>query len=123
MSRGRTPFSTDSQCTTGYLLSYIHVGIRFKGGLSYNTGGHHLGCTVTSPLVHLYGKATLYADEEVNDLNLGGIPLNLLANTRQTGLGARWKLPLSLGLGYAYDYSPGGQIYVAAEYFNKDLRI
>ena len=102
-----------------YLLSYTHIGLRLKGGLSYNAGRHHLGLLATLPMVHLYGRSTLYADEEINDLQLGGTPLNLLANTRQTGLGARWKTPGSIALAYAYDYGSQGQVYVSAEYFAK----
>lgn len=102
-----------------YLVSYTHIGLRFKGGLSYNAGRHHLGLLATLPLIHLYGRATLYADEEINDLMLGGGPFNLLANTRQTGVSTRWKSPFSLGLGYAYDYGDEGQVYVSAEYFTK----
>lgn len=102
-----------------YLATYTHAGVRFKGGLSYNASGHHAGLMITSPLLHVYGKGTLYADDEINDLRILGTTLDLLANTRQTGLKARWKIPMSLGLGYAYDYSSRGQVYVAAEYFQK----
>jgi len=102
-----------------YLITYIHAGIRFKGGVSYNAGEHHLGLLITSPLLHLYGKGTLYADNVVSDVNSGGLNFNLLANTRQSGLSTRWKVPLSLGLGYAYDYNADGQLYFSAEYFNK----
>ncbi len=97
-----------------YLVTYVHAGIRFKGGLSYNAGDHHLGLLITSPLLHLYGKGTLYADDVVSDVNAGGLNFNLLASARQSGLSARWKVPLSLGLGYAFDYNADGQLYFSA---------
>lgn len=101
-----------------YLVSYTHVGMIYSAGVSYNAGGNHLGLLVCSPLVHLYGSATLYADFEVNDLPLGpNLMYNILADTRQTGLGARWKEPLRVSLGYARDIGSAGQLYVAAEYF------
>jgi hypothetical protein len=112
-----TLFPPIANVTSDYQLNYTHVGIRFKGGLSYNARRHHLGLLISSPLIHLWGKGTLYADNEISDLKQGPLIFNLLANTRQTGLVPRWKVPLSLGLGYAYDYNDLGQIYFAAEYF------
>ncbi|MHA4808015.1 hypothetical protein ACX0G9_07905 [Flavitalea flava] len=104
-----------------YLANYTHLGIRFKGGLSYNASGHHLGLLITAPILRVYGKGIIYGDEVINDLKLliGGLSANFLASTRQTGVNARFKTPLSLGLGYAYDYNARGQIYFAAEYFDK----
>lgn len=103
-----------------YQVNYSHIGLRIKGGLSYNEGRHHLGLTVSSPLLHIGGSATLYADMEIANLVFPGIDtVNFLANTRQTGLKPRVKLPLSIGVGYAYDYSKTGQLYFAAEYFAK----
>jgi hypothetical protein len=115
-----TLFPPVASVQQNYLATYTHIGVRFKGGLSYNASGHHAGLLITSPLLHVYGKGTIYADDEINDLRVvGNTALNFLANTRQTGLKARWKIPMSLGLGYAYDYSSRGQVYVAAEYFQK----
>jgi hypothetical protein len=68
-------------------------------------------------MVHVWGKSSIYANAEINDLVIGGINFNFLANSRQTGLGANYKVPYSIGLGYAIDYSEKGQIYVSAEYF------
>ncbi|HWK06448.1 MAG TPA: hypothetical protein VNS58_22595 [Puia sp.] len=113
-----TLFPPVASATYNYLATYTHIGVRFKGGLSYNAAGHHAGLLISSPLLHILGRSTLYADNEVNDLRIAdNLNLNLLANTRQTGLGARWKSPVSLALGYAYDYSSSGQIYFVAEYF------
>jgi len=42
--------------------------------------------------------------------------LNFLASTRQTGLKEKYRMPLSIAGGYAYDAS-WGQIYFSTEYF------
>jgi hypothetical protein len=101
-----------------YLASYLHVGIRFKAGLSYDEDRSHLGLTISSPLLHVAGSASILSDNVVNNLRLGSDTLNLLANSRQEKLKAAYKMPLSIGFGYAYDLK-SGQIYFAAEYFNK----
>jgi hypothetical protein len=101
-----------------YLASYFHAGIRFKGGMSYDDDKSHLGLTISSPLLHLAGSASILSDNVVNNLKLGSNTLNLLANSRQEKLKATYKMPLSIGFGYAYDLK-NGQIYFAAEYFNK----
>ncbi|RFM27450.1 hypothetical protein DXN05_15650 [Deminuibacter soli] len=107
-----------SSSEESYLLSYLNVGLQLKGGLAYNNGRHHLGLTVGLPQVQIGGRGTLLSDFEVNNIRDElDINFNLLANTRQTSLHNKYKTPLSIGLGYAFDYSSSGQIYLAAEYF------
>jgi hypothetical protein len=101
-----------------YLASYFHAGIRFKAGLSYDVDRSHLGLTVSSPLLHVAGNASILSDDVANNIGSGSSALNLLANTRQDKLKSTYKMPLSIGFGYACDYK-NGQIYFAAEYFNK----
>ncbi|KIO75276.1 hypothetical protein TH53_21480 [Pedobacter lusitanus] len=97
---------------------YTYAGVRLKFGLAYDSGNHHWGLLLSSPLAKLYSRATFIAD--INSTNLTdpetGVVSNLLASTRQTNLRAKWKMPLSLAGGYAYDYGRG-QIYLAAEFF------
>jgi hypothetical protein len=114
-----TLYSPMASSQEHYLISYTHAGIRFKAGIAYETGRHHLGLLVSSPLLRLGGRGTLLSNNSITNLKLAGIDFNLLADTRQTHLKSRWKTPLSLALGYAFDYSNSGQIYVAAEYFAK----
>lgn len=103
-----------------YSVNYTHVGIRFKAGFSYNENNHHLGLLITSPLLRLWSNATLLSDITINNIKF--IPdapaLSLLANSRQENLKVAWKTPVSIALGYTYDYGKG-QIYVATEYFSK----
>lgn len=106
-----------------YLASYFHIGVRFKGGLSYDEGKSHFGLTISSPLLHVMGTANILSDNEINNLKIGlggdvGDTVNFLANARQQKLKATYKMPFSVGFGYAYDYKKG-QLYFAAEYFNK----
>lgn len=103
---------------TYYLANYTHIGLRFKAGLAYSANRHHFGLLVSAPLIHLWGKGTI-----VSDLMLSNIwdpeilkYEDLMANTRQEKLKARWKMPLSLGAGYSYNYGRG-HLYFAAEYF------
>ncbi|GAO41693.1 hypothetical protein [Flavihumibacter petaseus] len=103
-----------------YQLNAWSVGGRIKGGISYRPNGHHaFGLMITSPLVNLMGSATLLADEEISDLQwIPGIPLNVLASTRQTNLKSKWKMPVSIAAGYTWDFEKG-QLYLASEYFGK----
>jgi hypothetical protein len=97
---------------------YTYAGIRLKFGVAYDSGNHHWGLLLSSPLAKLYSRASFIGD--INSSNLHdtetGQTTNLLASTRQTNLRARWKMPMSLAGGYAYDYGKG-QIYVSAEYY------
>lgn len=102
-----------------YQVSYTSVGLRFRAGLSYEAGRHHLGLVLSTPLIHLHGNGTLFSDNaliNIKDDLLGDF--NVLASTRQTKLKSKWKAPLSIALGYALDI-PKGQIYIAGEYFTR----
>lgn len=103
-----------------YDINYTHIGLKFKAGIAYDVKRHHFGLVVTSPLVHISGSGTLLVDNAINNIPdaYDGIPFSSLANLRQTGLKSKWKMPLSIALGYAYDYGKG-QLYFAAEYFQR----
>lgn len=101
-----------------YLATYTHVGIRFKAGAAYDAGLNHVGITVSSPLLHVGGKAGILSDLVITDLNLDGDTISFLANARQVKLKSTFKMPLSIAFGYARDFKKG-QIYFAAEYFNR----
>ena len=63
------------------------------------------------------GKGQLLSDFVVTDLRDSPTDtLNLLASTRQTGLKEKWRMPLSIACGYAYD-APWGLLYFSTEYF------
>jgi hypothetical protein len=100
-----------------YKVSHYNAGINFKLGLAYDESRHHLGLTVTSPLVKLKGNGEILTDYVITDLRIAPTDtLNLLASTRQTKLKENWKMPLSIAAGYAYDLDRG-QIYFSSEYF------
>lgn len=102
-----------------YLATYNHIGLKFKLGVAYDGGPHHVGLMVTTPLIHIGGSAELVSDQLiVNMMFAQGFFFNILANSRQTKLAVKVKTPLSVAGGYCYDL-PKGKIYVAAEYFPK----
>ncbi len=104
---------------SSYSISYWHAAMRFKGGVSYDEDKHHIGLIVTSPLLSVKGKATLTSEVAVSDLHVldgSNTVYNLLASGRQEKLPVKYKIPLSIGAGYAYDYDKG-QFYVSGEYF------
>ncbi|WP_343669280.1 hypothetical protein [Chitinophaga sp.] len=112
-----TPFTG---VTSSYEASYTHIGIRFKAGLSYDAGRHHFGLLLSSPMISIKGTATVQSDMAISNLRISadnGIILNIMANDRQTGLSAKYKLPFSIAAAYAIDYNKG-QVYLAAEYFH-----
>lgn len=103
---------------TSYQLTYLHVGLRFKLGIAHESGRHHLGLLITSPMLTLWGRGSLSSDIIVNNLRLppSATKASLLANSQQNGLKAKYKEPLSLAISYAYDYGYG-QLSVTGEYF------
>jgi hypothetical protein len=103
-----------------YTAGYYNVGIRFKGGLAYDNERHHLGLTLSSPLLHVAGSGNILSDNQTSDLIMPqeADTVNLLANSRQRSLKVNYKMPFSVALGYAIDYK-GGQFYAVAEYFSR----
>lgn len=109
---------------SSYQINYWNVGLRFKFGVSYENGPHHLGALLSSPRLNVKGNATITNDLVINDLHIvpgTAINFNLLANGRQTGLPVKYKDPLSIALGYGLDYGRG-EIFVTGEYFMKVRR-
>ncbi|MBN9386179.1 MAG: hypothetical protein J0H74_35805 [Chitinophagaceae bacterium] len=103
-----------------YLNTYTHIGVRFKTGLAYDIGARdHLGLLLTFPLLRISGFSTVVADNEINNIRLdSSFTWNLLATTRQTDLKAKYKMPISLALGYTHDFGTE-QLFFTAEYFAK----
>lgn len=102
-----------------YLANTGNTGLKVNAGISYDISDkHHLGLTVSSPFLGLLGNANIISDNEIVNLRLGGSSLNLLANTRQSKLKSKWKMPISIAGGYIYHHKKG-ELYIAAEYFAK----
>jgi hypothetical protein len=115
-NNGLPPIVNDQE---EFQVSHYNAGMNFKAGLAYDFLRHHLGLTVTSPLVKLKSNGEILSDDIVTDLRLTPTDtINLLASSRQTKLKENWKMPLSIAGGYAYDTN-WGQIYVSAEYFSR----
>jgi hypothetical protein len=103
-----------------YQVNYLNIGMRFKAGFAYNPSeNQHLGLMFSSPLLRIGGSGTVQSDLIVNNLRIDtSFTDYLLANTRQTGLKSKYKLPFSVALGYTVDLNDW-QVYVSAEYFAK----
>jgi hypothetical protein len=102
-----------------YLAGSTNINLGIKAGLSFDIApNQNIGIVVSSPFMHLYGKAELYSDFIVNNLKLGPLDLFLLANTKQSSLKSKWKMPLSAAAGYSYNFGKG-HLYLATEYFTK----
>jgi hypothetical protein len=107
---------------SSYQISYWNIGVRFKFGVSYESGPHHLGLLISAPRLNIKGSGTITNDMIINDLHaVPGSPiiLNVLGNSRQTGLPVKYKDPFSIALGYGFDYGSGGEIFLTGEYFTK----
>jgi hypothetical protein len=115
-STGLSPVSNSEY---SYEVTHYSAGLKGKAGVAYDIQRHHIGLTVTSPFAKIKGNAEMLNDNVVTDLLLTPQDtINLLATTRQTKLKEKWKTPLSIALGYAYDVK-WGQIYVCTEYFTR----
>lgn len=103
-----------------YLANYTQIGLQFKAGLAYSAGKHHFGLMVSSPLVHIWGRGSIVSDQMTSNIwsTYDNDFSDFLASTRQEKLKARWKMPLSVAAGYAFEYGRG-QLYFATEYFLK----
>lgn len=103
-----------------YIANYKNYGARMKVGIGYENGHHHLGLTITTPILHLKGDGNITSDITLvnSKQDVSSPPLSVFANTRQVELAAKWKMPLSIAMGYLYQYKRN-QLYIAAEYFSK----
>jgi hypothetical protein len=111
-------YPPNAAVSSQYSAIYVQSAFRLKLGLSYNHRRHHLGWMFTSPLWRIGGHATLVSDLDIHNLGAPPLSFNLIASTRQTRLPVSYKLPFTAALGYAYDYSSRGQLYIALEYFS-----
>ncbi len=102
-----------------YLMHSRVYNLGIKAGLSYELSPkHHLGLLLTLPNIHLSGKGDLIMEYTINNLKLFNDEVFLIASSKQTKVSSRWKTPLSIAGGYAFNYGKG-QLYFSAEYFAK----
>jgi len=115
-----TVFPPIASAESYYLNTYTHIGFRVKAGLAFDAGDRdHLGLLISSPLVHIAGSSTIVADNQISNIkDATTFTFYFLATTRQTNLPARFKIPLSIALGYTHDFG-NSQLFFSAEYFSK----
>lgn len=104
-----------------YDVSRYNIGLRFRAGIAYDDSPNHFGLTFTTPMMKLIGSGRVLSDNMISNLTIpesSPLAFNLLATTRQTGLKQQWKIPFSVGFGYAREL-PWGKIHLASEYFHR----
>ena len=122
--------SADSASFTAQQLSennsiINHVGLLYKVGFSFQSNGHKLGVTATSPNIKIWGRANASAAQiEYNMDRLGAAAptpffslSSLLVESQNRKLDVNYKLPWSFALGYEYEFPKGTRIMFASEVF------
>ncbi len=85
------PITTVSE---DYTASFRQAGVRAKIRMAWElTDNHHMGLLVTTPVLRLGGKGTVFSNIEVSNLYLGGATINLLASSRQNRPAVRLEKP------------------------------
>lgn len=116
---GNPTFPPISGVSQTYSASYRHAALRVRLGLAYDLSPeHHFGLLLITPGWRIAGKGTILANTEISNLQTGSVPFNLLANTRQTGLKARWKDPFNITAGYSW-FRDKVQLYLCTGYYAK----
>lgn len=102
-----------------------HVGLLYKIGFSFQSNGHKLGITATSPNIKIWGRAN--ARDAQNDYHMDqlaageAVPFpaeeTFIVESQNRKLDANYKLPWSFALGYEYEFKTGTRIMFASEVF------
>ncbi len=93
--------------------------ILWKAGVSKILGSWQLGLNLTTPSVSLGGSGDIGFDSTFVISGVGQ-PSGGLVTTTQDKLPARYKSPLSIGVGGAYTFNrERARVHVAAEWFNR----
>ncbi|MCI0674116.1 MAG: hypothetical protein L0Y64_27020, partial [Myxococcaceae bacterium] len=97
---------------------YFQVGLVTKLGVGVDQESWSAGMTVTLPNVVLYGRGGLAGDVSAveQDLNGDGVPISRISTDTQRGLRARYRWPLSVGVGGAVRFRSTA-LHLAAEGF------
>ena len=99
--------------------SYSDYGLLLKMGISFAYGGVSWGLTLTTPDVSVYSDAKVGRNTTVANYDIDGAggTDTYLAADYQDGLKADYKMPLSLGLGFSYQWWRTS-VNISAEYFS-----
>ncbi len=97
---------------------YLQVGLVTKLGVGVEWEAVSVGLTVTLPSVRVSGEGNLSGDASVveQDLDGDGVPITRISTDTQTGLRARYRWPLSVGVGGAVRFR-STELHLAAEGF------
>jgi hypothetical protein len=101
-------------------INYNTFRLITKLGISYTGGPWKLGVTLTTPSVGLYGEGDVQRENSIITVSEDPADMedNFLIMDRKTGVDAKYRHPLSIGLGAEYQTAKT-RITVSAEYFFK----
>jgi len=89
-----------------------------KFGVAYQTGDWKFGLTVTTPSIQVYGKGDIQREVSIIELDTAGGGGGIVVMGRATSISAKYKRPLSIGLGVEYGTAKT-RIAFSCEYFTK----
>ncbi len=104
--------------------NYQNWQLLWKLGLGIDLTPWHLGLSVTTPGVKLFGSGSTALDESVvsEDLDQDGTSKSQIVTDFQTDVPSDWHHPLSVGVGAAYEFGET-RLYGSAEWFNSTGRV
>jgi hypothetical protein len=113
------PDETASSLKFAEEARYWDVRVLSKLGIAYDGGPITLGLTFTTPSVNLFGSGRSYRETTENPTPpvSAGDPVPSLEASRQDGLPARYRSPLSVATGARYQVGQTG-LYFSGEWFD-----
>jgi len=97
--------------------NYTQTGFLWKIGASTTLKNWLLGLTITTPLVSLGGKSSYRYEEYYSPIPGSTTVAPTYSTTNQTGLGLKYKSPLSIGFGVSRSIGKN-KIYFSTEWFS-----
>ncbi|MCX6281943.1 MAG: hypothetical protein NTU51_08265 [Bacteroidetes bacterium] len=99
-------------------LKYKTFSGLLKFGVAYQTGRWKFGLTLTTPSLQVYGSGDIQREISIIAIDTAGGGGGEVVMGRQTGISAKYKRPLSIGLGVEY-CSAKTRIALSMEYYSK----
>ncbi|MCX6285843.1 MAG: hypothetical protein NTY96_01840 [Bacteroidetes bacterium] len=99
-------------------LKYKTFSGLLKIGAAYQTGKWKFGFTVTTPSIQVYGSGDIQREMSLIALDTSGGGGGYVVMGRKSGISAKYKRPLSIGLGVEYATAKT-RIALSCEYYTK----
>lgn len=100
-------------------FDYNNIRTLWKGGLFAKSGSVSAGLTVTTPSLKISGggDAAVNRFSIIGSADPGQVTADL-STSLQSGLGASYKTPLSIGLGGAWAFTGRSRVHASAEWYD-----